>query len=178
MANLPEALDATLRARYMGSEIKRPVTHRQGLKARLNALQRQFPTQKAMAAHLGVTPRTVQRWRSGESKPTGPAQRKIEGAMTRLITLPRVRARLKSLLPPNSITVTAVVVWNGYKNRQAQRSTTLGGMRGVMEKVIKAWATAGPQAAAQVFERGAAVTNNTPKIQFEGDDVDVSIPWE
>lgn len=176
--NLAEALDDVLRARYMGGELKRPVTHRQGLTARLNAIQRQFPTQKAMAAALGVSPRTLQRWRDGSRKPNGPSLRKVEGTHNRLVTLPRMRARLKSLPPPNSVTVTAIVNWNGYKNRQERRSTTLGGMRTVMTKVIRVWATAGPDAAADTFERGAAALHNTPSIKFEGDDVIVTIPWE
>lgn len=162
----------------MGGEIRRPITHRQGLTARLNAIQKQFPTQKAMAAALGVSPRTLQRWRDGTRKPDAKSQRKIEGAHNRLVSLPRMRRRLKSLPPPNSVTVSAVINWNGYKNRQEQRSTTLGGMRGVMARVIRAWAAAGPQAAARVFEKGAAQVHNTPSVKFEGDDVDVSIPWE
>lgn len=180
MANLAEALDDVLRDRYMGGEIKRPITHRQGLTARLNALQKQYPTQKAMAAALGVGPQAIRRWRAGTQKPGLAARRKIEGTLNRLVTLPRMRARLKSLPPPNSVTVTAIVNWNGYKNRTADgaRSVTLGGMRSVMAKVIRAWATAGPEAAAVVFERGAAAVHNTPSIVFEGDDVDVSIPWE
>lgn len=178
MASLPEALDAALRARYMPTELKRPVTHRQGLTARLNAIERQFPTKKAMAAALGVGPQALRRWRAGTQKPSTATQRKIERTYNRLVTLPKMRARLKSLPAPNSVTVSAEINWNGYKNRQAHRSTTLGHMRGVMVRVIRAWAGAGPQAAAQAFEQGAAAVHNTPSIKFEGDDVDVSIPWE
>jgi hypothetical protein len=183
MAKLPEALDATLRARYMGGEIRRPITHKQGLTARMNALERHFTQKgdrrgaatKRVAAYLGITPRTWQRWRDGSRKANLP---KVEGAVNRLITLPRMRARLKSLPPPNSVTVDAVVIWNGYKNRTEQRSVTLGSMRPVMARVIRVWATAGPQAAAQLFERGAAAEHNVPSIVFGGDDVTVSIPWE
>lgn len=178
MGSLPEALDAALRARYMGAEIRRPISHRQGLTARLNGIQKQFPTQKAMAAALGVSPRTLQRWRDGSRRPDTKSQRKIEGAHNRLVALPRLRKRLGALPPPNSVAVTAVINWNGYKNRQEHRSTTLGGMRGVMANVIKAWSAAGPEAAAQVFERGAAAVHNTPSVKFEGEDVSVDFPWE
>lgn len=186
MADLSEALDAALRDRYMGGEIRSPATSRRGLTARLNALERQFTQKgdrkgaatKRVAAALGVSPRTIQRWRTGDRKPNGPSVRKVEGLHNRLVSLPRMRRRLKSLPPPNSVTVTAVINWNGYKNRQEHRTTTLGGMRGVMARVIRAWAGAGPEAAAQVFERGAAQVHNTPSVKFEGDDVDVSIPWE
>src|SRR4051812_46128687 len=177
MTNLPDALDAALRARYMPTEIRRPITHRQGLTARLNAIQKQFPTQKALAAAIGIGPQALRRYRAGTQKPSAATLRKIEGAHNRLVTLPKTRKRLASLPAPNSVTVTAVINWNGYKNRQEHRSTTLGGMRGVMARVIKAWAAAGPDAAAQVFERGAAAVHNTPSVKFEGDDVDVSIPW-
>jgi hypothetical protein len=178
MADLSEALDGLLRDRYMGREIRRPITHRQGLTARLNALGKQFPTKKAMAAALGIPERTLRDIRSGRTGGSKANLRKIEGAHNRLVTLPRMRKLLKTLPPPNSVTVTAEINWNGYKNRQEHRSTTLGGMRAVMAKVIRAWATAGPQAAAQTFEAGAAQVHNTPSIKFEGDDVDISIPWE
>jgi transcriptional regulator with XRE-family HTH domain len=178
VGDLSEALDAALRARYTPRGLRRPVSHRQGLNAHLNALQKQFPTQKALAAALGVGPQAIRRWRAGTQKPSAATQRKIEAAYVRSVTQPEVRRRLKNLPPPNSVTVTAIINWNGYKNRQEHRSTTLGGMRGVMARVIRAWATAGPQAAADTFERGAAAVHNTPSVKFEGDDVDVSIPWE
>ena len=178
MAQLSEALDATLRARYMPRGLRSPITQQRGLNARLNALQKQFPTQRALAAALGVGPQAIRRWRAGTQKPSAAAQRKIEGAYNRNITLPAMRKRLKNLPPPNSVTVSATVNWNGYKNRVEHRSVTFGGMRGVMVRVIRAWVAAGPQAAADAFERGAAAVEKVPSIKFEGDDVDVFIPWE
>lgn len=178
MADLAGALDATLRARYLTTEIRRPVTHKQGLTARLNALEKQFPTQKAMAAALGVSPRTIQRWRSGDRKPDAKSQRKILDAVKERITRPKVRQRLKKLPPPNSVNISAAINWNGYKNRTEYRHTTLGGMRDVMAHVIRAWFNQGPDAAAQAFEQGAAQVHNVPFIRFEGDGVEVSIPWE
>jgi transcriptional regulator with XRE-family HTH domain len=192
MAELPEALDRALRARYMPGEIRSPVDTRRGLTARLNALERSFTQQgdrkgaatKRVAAALGVTPRTLQRWRDGSRKPNAASLRKISGAHNRLVTLPKMRKRLKNLPPPNSVTVSAKIDWNGYKNRTEQRTTTLGGMRGVMARVIRTWAAAGPEAAADALQRGAATVHNVPNsedapgIQFEGDDVDVDFPWE
>lgn len=184
MPALPEALDAALRARYMPGEIRSPVQSRRGLTARLNALEKHYPTKRALAAALGVSDRTLRKWRSGETKVSPKNLRKIEGLHHRQVALPRMRRRLKALPPPNSVQVTAEVNWNGYKNRQAHRTVTLGGMRGVMAHVIRTWAAAGPEAAASVFERGTATVHNVPNsdeapgIQFEGDDVTVSIPWE
>jgi DNA-binding transcriptional regulator YdaS (Cro superfamily) len=186
MANIIEALDAALRARYMPRAIRSAITTTRGLNARLNALQKQFPTQKALAAHLGIGPQAIRRWKAGTQKPSAATLRKIEGAHNRLVSLPEMRRRLKALPPPNSVVVAAQVNWNGYKNqaRDGQRSVTLGGMKGVMVRTIRAWATAGPEAAADVFQRGTATVHNIPNsddapgIQFEGDDVTVSIPWE
>ena len=142
MADLPKALDSALRARYAGGEIRSPVTSARGFTARLNALERHFTHKgdrkgaatKRVAAALGVTPRTLQRWRDGSRKPTSTSLRKVEGAHNRLISLPRMRRRLKALPPPNSVTVSGSVNWNGYKNRTEHRAVTLGGMRGVMAR--------------------------------------------
>lgn len=182
--NLPEALDAALTARYMTGEVKRPVTHRQGLMARLNQLQKLYPSKQAMAKAVGIPERTLRDWRSGKTKPSAANARKLEGAHHRLIALPRLRKRINGKPIPNSVTVTADVDWNGYKNRQSHRTVTLGAMRPVMARTIRAWATAGPQAAARVFQQGAATINNLPNsadrpgIQFEGDDVRLTFPWE
>lgn len=181
---LPEALDAALRGRYMGAELKRPITHRQGFTARLNQLQKLFPTQKALAAAIGVGPQAIRRWRAGTQAVSAANLRKVERAHNRYVALPRLRKNINNTPLPNSVAVSAEVTWNGYQNRQAQRTVTLGGMRAVMAKTIRVWATAGPEAAADVFQRGAATVHNVPNsddapgIQFEGDDVHVSFPWE
>lgn len=176
----------------MPREIRSSVDTRRGLTARLNALERAFTQQgdrkgaatKRVAAALGVTPRTLQRWRTGDRKPNAASLRKITGAHNRLVTLPRTRARLKNLPPPNSVNVAAAINWNGYKNRTEYRHTTLGGMRGVMARVIRVWASAGPEAAADALQRGAATVHNVPNsddapgIRFEGDGVEITFPWE
>lgn len=183
--NLSQALDAALRARYMPREIKRPITHRQGLTARLNALERLFPTKKAMAKAIGIPERTLRDIRSGRTKGSPANLRKIEGSHNRLITLPKTAANLKNKPAPNSVTVKAVIVWNGYKNAGSggHRSTTLGGMQGVMRRVIRLWQAAGPDVAADAFQRGAAYVENLPNtpdepgFQAEGDDVTITFPW-
>lgn len=185
MADIVAALDEALRARYMPREIRRPITHRQGLKARLNGLQKVYGTAAKLAAALGVNPRTIRKWRSGETKVSAANLRKIERNHNRLISLPRMRDRLKNSPPPNSVQVSAIVNWNGYisSRNRGQRTVILGGMRAVMARTIRTWATAGPEAAAAVFQRGAATVNHVPNtdvpgIQFQGEDVTVSIPWE
>jgi hypothetical protein len=174
----------------MPREIKSPITTQRGLNARMNALDRYF-THKGdrkgqsttrMAAALGVSPVTLRRWKKGTQAPN---LRKIEGLHNRLITLPKTRANLKNKTVPNSVKVTGIIVWNGYKNqaKNGHRSTTLGGMQGVMRRVIRLWASAGPDVAADVFQRGAADVENLPNtdddpgFQVEGDDVDISFPW-
>ena len=54
MADLPEALDAALRARYRVSEVKTPVTQRRGLLARMNQLEKlhQRPGDQIGRAHV------------------------------------------------------------------------------------------------------------------------------
>lgn len=188
--NLAKALDAALRARYMPREVKSPITTPRGLKARMNALEAHFTRKgdrkgaatKRVAAALGITPRTWQRWRDGTRPPN---LLKIAGAHNRLITLPKTRANLKNKPVPHSVKVTGIIRWNGYTNqaKNGHRSTTLGGMQGVMTRVIRVWAAAGPEAAADAFQRGAADverlpnTEAEPGFQVEGEDCDISFPW-
>lgn len=186
MANIVNALDAALRARYMPKEIRRPITHRQGLTARLNALGRVFGTQKQVAAALGINERTLRNWKSGRTKISAKNLRKIEGTHNRLVSLPRMRANMASKPAPNSVNVTAIVTWNGYRNSKGggQRTVTFSGVKAIMARVIRVWATAGPEASAAIFQRALSTLNHVPNsddepgITFDGDDVDVSIPWE
>lgn len=189
MATLAEALDAALRDRYMPGEIKSPVTTARGLNARLRALEAHFQRKgerkgaetKRVAAALGISPVTYRRWRNGKQRPN---LNKIADAHHQLIVLPRMRRRLQAKPPPNSVTVEAEIKWNGYRNPTAQRSTTLGGMRAVMARTIRAWATEGAQKAADVFQRDTATAHNVPNsddapgILFEGNSVHISFPWE
>lgn len=188
MADLAEALDQALRDRYPMPEVKRPVTHRQGLTARMNQLEKQFqqPGDRKGAAGVraakaaGVSSRTWQKWRAGVQKPGAVLQRKLEGAYARFVQQPKFRRKVNSQAPPNLVKVAATIKWSSSPrknyNKQAHRSTTLEGMRGVMVGVIRAWATAGPEAAADSLERGAASVYRSDEIRFEGDNVEIEFP--
>lgn len=195
MADLSEALDAALRDRYRVAEVKRPSTHRQGLTARMNQLEKLFsePGDRKGAAGIraakaaGISPRTWQKWRAGTQEPSPRTLRKLDGAHVRLVTLPAFRHALKTKRIPNKVRVTATIKWSKSPrkqyNRTAERTTTLEGMRGTMAAVIRVWAGAGPEAAARALERGAAAVysvaddeDGSPGIEFEGDEVEIEFP--
>lgn len=190
MANLGEALDAALRARYRVVDIKTPATQRRGLVARMNALEKLFPggrkgaSARRAAEAAGIPARTWRDWRAGKTKPSARNLRKLEGAFARKITLPAFRRALADKKLPSSVTVTGTIRWTDSprKNYNAtpHRTTTLVNMRGAMRGVIRAWATAGPEAAAEAFERGASAVyqvpnddDGSPGIQIEGDRVEI-----
>ena len=87
---------------------------------------------------------------------------------------------MNSQAAPNRVKITAEIKWSDSPrkmyNRTRYRTTTLEGMAGVMVAVIRAWATAGPEAAADALERGAAAVYRTDEIRFEGDNVTVEFP--
>ena len=184
MPDLAAALDEALSARYPRQEVRTPITQRRGLTARMNQLEKLFQpgkgdrrsaaTRAAQAA--GIPARTWRDWRAGKTTPSARNLRKLETAHNRLITIPRFKRKVADTPAPNRVTVTAEINWNGYKNRTAHRTTTLEGMRHVMRAVFRAWTTAGPEAAAEAFERGTAAAYNTQSVQFEGNDVEVTFP--
>lgn len=188
MADLAEALDEALTARYPIPEVKTPVTQRRGLMARMNQLEKQFqqPGDRKGAAGrraakaAGIAPDTWTRWKNNQRKPGAASLRKLEGAYARYIQAPKLKARVNGQGAPNLVRVTATIKWSSSPkknyNKQAHRSTTLEGMRGVMVGVIRAWATAGPEAAADALERGAASVYRSDEIKFEGDHVEVEFP--
>lgn len=192
MADLPEALDTALRARYRMPDVKLSVSHRGGLKARMNALERlhthkgdrkgQGATRAAQSA--GISPRAWRDWKSGKVRmPALRSQRKLEGAYVRQVQLPAFRKALKDKKVPGAVQVTATIKWSYASakqyNRNAHRTTTLTGMRPAIAATIRAWAMAGPDAAADAFQRGAADAysvgddDGRPGIEFEGDQVEV-----
>jgi hypothetical protein len=188
VADLPEALDQALREYYPVPEVKRAATHRQGLTARMNQLEKQFqqPGDRKGAAGVraakeaGISPRTWQKWKAGVQKPGARLLQKLEGAYARFVQHPKMKRRVNTKGAPNLVKVTAKIKWSSSPkknyNKVAQRTTTLEGMRGVMVGVIRAWATAGPEAAADALERGAASVYRADEIRFEGDHVEIEFP--
>jgi len=193
VAELAEALDAALRARYKVSEVKTPVTQRRGLLARMNQLEKLHqrkgdkPGQAATRAaeSAGIPIRTWRDWRKGTHPPGPRNQRKLERAYVDQITLPAYRKSAKEKGAPNKVNVTAEIWWtdSDKKDNGKQRRVKLTGMKAVMAAVIRAWIAAGPEAAADVFERGTAQVygvpkndDGTPGVQFLGNRVEIEFP--
>jgi transcriptional regulator with XRE-family HTH domain len=184
--NLPEALDAALKDRYGVTVVKTPVTQRRGLTARMNQLEKHFARpgdRKGSAARraakaAGLSPDAFARWKGGQRKPAAASLAKLEAAFKRIIVTPKMRSRAAKAGVPNTVRVSAIINWNGYKNRQEQRTVDLGGMRGVMTDVIRAWHRHGPEDAAERFEEGAATQHSTGFIKFEGDQVQIEFPFD
>lgn len=184
MADLARALDEALTERYPPVGPKRPATHRQGLTARMNALEKLFPSKRkgsagrAAAKAAGIAPDTWTRWKNNKQrKPTAASLRKLEEAFDRLVRLPGMRKRFKAVAVPNRVKVTATIRWSSSPgknyNKQAHRTTTLESMRPVMRAVIRAWVHHGPEVAAHTFEDGTAELYRTDEVRFEGDRVTV-----
>lgn len=185
---LAEALDEALRDRYPIRQPKRPATHRQGLTARMNGLERELEQKgdrkgtagRRAAEAAGISPRTWRKWRAGTQPPSPRLLRKLETAFNRLVTVPAFRKSLTSEPAPNRVKITAEIRWSkspkAYYNKKKYRTTTLESMRAVMVRVIRSWAMAGPEAAADTLERGAASVYRSDEIRFEGDSVIVEFP--
>lgn len=192
MADLPQALDAALRTRYRLPDVKSAVTTKRGRTARMNALEKlhthkgdrkgQAATRAAAAA--GIPARTWRDWKAGKVSPSPRSQRKLEGAYVRQVQLPAFRRALKDKKVPGAVQVTATIKWSkssgSQYNRTAHRTTTLTGMRSVIAATIRAWAMAGPEAAADALQYGAAAAygvpdddDSRPGIEFEGDRVEI-----
>lgn len=186
MAELAEALDDALRARYRVTEVRTPVTQRRGLLARMNQLEKlharpgDTPTQtrKRAAEAAGIPDRTWRDWRNGTHPPSARNTRKLEGAYNRQITLPAFRRALRTKKVPGKVNVTAVYQWSGSTTNQSDKNRTvkMRGMRSVMAETIRAWAAAGPQAGAEAFERGAAQVYGADSIEMKGDEVVITFP--
>jgi hypothetical protein len=195
MADLAGALDAALRARYRVAEVKTPITQRRGLLARMNQLEK-LHTRKGdrpgsagrrAAAAAGIPPDQWTRWKKGQRTPSAASLRKLEGAYSRQVTQPAFRRAIKTRGVPAKVTVTATVKWSTSDRKQynaiRHRTVRLFQMRPVMGPTIRAWVAAGPQAAADAFQRGVSAQHSEPDeedgrpgIEFEGDHVQIEFP--
>ena len=132
------------------------------------------------AAAAGIPPDQWTRWKSGQRNPSAASLRKLEGAYARQVTIPAYRKSVKDKgadAVPDKVTVRAEVWWtdSDKKNNGDVRQVKLSGMKTAMSRTIKAWIAAGPEAAADAFQRGTAnvyrVPDNnddTPGVQFLG----------
>lgn len=191
MADVSEALDAALSARYPRQEVKSPAASRRGLTARMNQLEKLF-TRKGdrpgaartrAAAAAGIPARTWRDWLSGRHKPGAKNLGKLQDAYHNLITLPKLRRKVTPASVPSAVNVRADVRWNGYLNRQPYRQVKFRyHVQTVMVATIRAWAREGPEAAAAAFQHGLAVAENLPStedapgILFEGNRVEIDFP--
>jgi hypothetical protein len=139
------------------------------------------------AQSAGIAPATWTRWRNDQRHPSAVSLRKLEGAYARQVTLPQFRRSVERRKTPDRVNVTAIYQWSGSTNHQSDRNrmVRMTGMRTAMRDTIKAWISAGPQAAAEAFQWGAsrvhgvAQTDDTPPqpgIQIKGDHVIVEFP--
>lgn len=195
MADLPEALDAALRGRYRVAEVKTPVTQRRGLLARMNQMEKLHKrdgdtpaqTRKRAAQAAGIPDRTWRDWRNGTHPPGPQNRRKLEAAYVRQITIPALRRATKAKGDPDKVTVTAKIRWTDSPrkmyNATPHRTVKLAGMRAAMRPVIRAWVSAGPEAAADAFERAVSSVYKVPDdddggpgVRFEGNDVTIEFP--
>lgn len=195
MADLPQALDAALQARYRVAEVRTPVGQRRGLLARMNQLEKLHarpgdrPGQAATRAaeSAGIPARTWRDWRKGTHPPGPKNQRRIEAAYARQVTLPAFRRAAQRKGAPDRVTVTADVRWTDSPrkmyNATKYRTVKLTGMKAAMVPVVRAWAAAGPEAAAAAFERAVSRVYRVPDddeggpgVRFEGNAVHIKFP--
>lgn len=191
MADLSEALDAALLRYYRVSEVRTPVTQRRGLLARMNHLEKlhrregdkpgQAATRAAQSA--GIAPRTWRDWRKGTHPPGPTSRRKLEAAYVRQITLPALKRATKRKGAPNRVTVTATIRWTTSPRKMynaiRHRTVKLTGMSPAMVATVRAWTAAGPEAAADAFERGTSLVYGVTDdggIRFEGNQVEIEFP--
>lgn len=161
MAEFADELDYELARRYRFPGVKRPVTHRQGLTARMNALQKAHGgSAPAAAASAGIPARTWRDWRSGTHPPSARGQRRIEGAYARQIIAPAItRLVTAGSRDVTDIHVFATVVVDPdtpgrkgakYTNATPERWFRAEGIKAM--EVIHTWLHHGAEAAAQKYE--------------------------
>lgn len=200
MADLAEALDAALSARYRLTEVRTPITQRRGLTGRLNQLEklharkgdRPGAARRRAADSAGIPLTTWTRWKSGQRKPSAASLRRIQDAYRDQVTTPALRRLLRIRKVPTRVVVTAEIRWTDSDkkkyNHTKHRTTTLVGMRPTMVACIRVWYRKDDVTAlslAETFERGASAAYSVPDdddgaagIQFEGDNVTITFPEE
>lgn len=181
MANLPEALDAALRAYYPLGGVKSPVTSPRGLAARMTALERVYGSKVAAARAAGIGRSTWGAWQTtkGSHRPPSAANaRKLEAAYESLLRQVKVRgARARSA--PTKASITATVVADPRSSRYVNRTPhrTFNADRGPnLQGMVNAWADGAPpgEVAAELMQAIADVYDGT-MFAFEGDDVSVTL---
>lgn len=132
MSSTHEAIVTALERAYVAPPlegVKRPISHRQGLLARLSALEAAAGGEQAAARAAGVTPRT---WRGWKRNPTArPSRASLEGVQHAYGRDLRRRSRdpvrqMRFALAKGRkarVKVWAEVQWAGYYNGQSERVT-------------------------------------------------------
>lgn len=191
MSGFPAALDAAMHGRYglsvAASEPKRPVTHRQGLTARMNRIAKAVGGNRRDAAReAGIPYSTWGHLLSGKRSANAVNSRKVELAFSRLVTAPAIAAKVKKEKYPVHYIVGAVTVGdpkgkryiNGKKdgpsNAQGWREVKWKLNRRNSKDVVMAWFGHGGDAAAQKFVDCIRREYGT-EFGFEGDDVEVTL---
>lgn len=195
MADLEGALDAALRARYRVAEVRTPITQRRGLLGRMNQLEKLHARKgdrpgaagRRAATAAGLPPDQWTRWKKGQRTPSPASLRKLEGAYSRQVTQPAFLKSVRSKKAPKEVRITGTIRWTDSPrkryNASPHRTTVLTGMGPTMAAVVRAWVAAGPEAAADAFQRGASAVykvvdddDGTPGIKIEGDEVTIEFP--
>lgn len=196
MADFIAALDAALRARYGARRpewvgVKRPVTHRQGLKARMRALMEAHGgNRRAAAASAGIPYSSWGHMLSGKRKVSAKNLSRLESAYTGQVTGPKMTDALNRGGTPHPVTVWAEVTANpGIQSDSPKRNSTShasappGAGQGwrpfkaenvtpaALEDVVRVWMREGPIAAAKRFEK--EVEDAYLPFEFQGDHVEV-----
>lgn len=193
MADLVTALGAALRGRYRWLEPKTPVTNRQGLKARLNRIQKIYGgDRRAAAAAAGIPYSTWGHLMSGKRKASPRTLGRVESAYSRIIVAPSIAGQIAKKGYPRVWSITAVVVADpegrryinghpsGMSKAYAAAITTPPGYRtfnadGLPNRaIVDAWIHHGDQAAAQkLLEEIERAYSGA--FGFEGNRVEVTL---
>lgn len=140
MAELAQALGDALNARYTWKGgVKRPVTHRQGLTARMNRIQKKVgggPRAAAQAA--GIPYSTWTHLASGRRTPSAKSVARLEGAFIRIVAAPARAAVVGRKGYPSKLSVQAVVVIDPEGSRYINGHTSPGPSKAQVYGIHKA----------------------------------------